>query len=463
MLFRATPLAALVFAGSLALAVSPAAAHTNQAVQCGQTLTHSVKLTKDLVNCPGDGLVIGADGITVDLNGHTVDGVVTQTDCPQGPPQPGAGILNHGAYDGVTIKNGSVRQFNNGVAAGSDTSGMSDGRAHHLTVRDNRFGGISLGSGAGAAATADNRIDHNLVSGTSCGPGIKLNTGQANLITDNRVKDSAGIVVCCGEATDGNVVARNWVSGGQGFGILVFFSGNSRVVENRLSDVGEGILVSGGSSNALVKDNAIVRAQGAGIVVESCCPEGPDGPTEPDVPTDVQITDNTFTKVADGIILFETNRAVVRRNSVLGSGMFGDPTTLGFGIWLDGVSDSVVDHNWVLGSRGPAISVGAAPDEDPSALVPTGNVVSMNAALSRDKDGIRVVAAAVDTTVERNSASGNGGDGINVQSPSTTITRNSANRNADYGIEAVPDAIDGGGNHARGNGNPAQCIGITCN
>jgi hypothetical protein len=72
----------------MALAVSPAAAHTNQAVQCGQTLTHSVKLTKDLVNCRGDGLVIGADGITVDLNGHTVDGVVTETECPPRAARP---------------------------------------------------------------------------------------------------------------------------------------------------------------------------------------------------------------------------------------------------------------------------------------------------------------------------------------------------------------------------------------
>ena len=140
MLSRSIAVAAFILAGSLALAVSPAAAHSTTNVQCGQTLTHSVKLANNLVNCPGDGLAIGADGITVDLNGHTVDGVVTQTDCPQGPPEPGAGI-NIGAYDGVTIKDGAVQQFNNGIAAGGDTDGMSDSRVHHLTVRDNRFGG----------------------------------------------------------------------------------------------------------------------------------------------------------------------------------------------------------------------------------------------------------------------------------------------------------------------------------
>ncbi len=33
--------------------------------------------------------------------------------------------------------------------------------------------------------------------------------------------------------------------------------------------------------------------------------------------------------------------------------------------------------------------------------------------------------------------------------------------NADLGIEA-PDAIDGGGNRASGNGNPLQCVGVAC-
>jgi len=44
----------------------------------------------------------------------------------------------------------------------------------------------------------------------------------------------------------------------------------------------------------------------------------------------------------------------------------------------------------------------------------------------------------------------------------TTVTRNIANHNHDLGIEAVPGVIDGGGNHAAGNGNPAQCVNIDC-
>jgi hypothetical protein len=36
-------------------------------------------------------------------------------------------------------------------------------------------------------------------------------------------------------------------------------------------------------------------------------------------------------------------------------------------------------------------------------------------------------------------------------------------RNTDLGIEAVPGVIDGGGNIAHHNGDPRQCINISCN
>jgi hypothetical protein len=42
------------------------------------------------------------------------------------------------------------------------------------------------------------------------------------------------------------------------------------------------------------------------------------------------------------------------------------------------------------------------------------------------------------------------------------VTVNTANDNTDLGIEAVPGVIDGGGNKASGNGNPAQCLNVRC-
>jgi len=43
-------------------------------VGCGDTITTDTTLDSDLVNCPNNGIVIGANNITLDLNGHTIDG-----------------------------------------------------------------------------------------------------------------------------------------------------------------------------------------------------------------------------------------------------------------------------------------------------------------------------------------------------------------------------------------------------
>ena len=91
------------------------------------------------------------------------------------------------------------------------------------------------------------------------------------------------------------------------------------------------------------------------------------------------------------------------------------------------------------------------------AAVVTGNRTWDNAG-----DGVLVGSSARRATIRDNFSKGNGDDGIDVDAAGTTVTRNKANVNADLGIEAVPGVIDGGGNKANGNGNPAQCVNVSC-
>src|SRR5712691_10064099 len=74
-------------------------------VHCGQVLTRDTVLRRDLVDCPGDGLVIGADEITLDLGGHTISGRGADGS---------VGIKNAG-HDGDTIRNGAINRFGRGV------------------------------------------------------------------------------------------------------------------------------------------------------------------------------------------------------------------------------------------------------------------------------------------------------------------------------------------------------------
>src|SRR5687768_3995804 len=103
MLSRMT-VSALALAATLAFLASPAAATH---VQCGDVITQDTTLDSDLVDCPGDGVVIGASDITLDLAGHTIDGT--------GPGAAGHGVRNAGA-DNVTVTNGRIQQFQRAVS-----------------------------------------------------------------------------------------------------------------------------------------------------------------------------------------------------------------------------------------------------------------------------------------------------------------------------------------------------------
>ena len=87
------------------LVVTPPAAEARAAVQCGQRIKHSITLGRNLNNCRGDGLVVRANNITINLNGHTVDGRGRRSS---------AGVRIAG-FHGVTVTGGVIRQFGRGI------------------------------------------------------------------------------------------------------------------------------------------------------------------------------------------------------------------------------------------------------------------------------------------------------------------------------------------------------------
>ncbi|MBA2523047.1 MAG: hypothetical protein H0V25_06900, partial [Solirubrobacterales bacterium] len=90
------------------IALSRADAAAKQ-LSCGDTITTDTILESDLLDCPNNGIVIGADDITLDLNGHRIDGDGTElADCPKNTFCD-VGVLDD-RYDGVKIKGGSTRE-----------------------------------------------------------------------------------------------------------------------------------------------------------------------------------------------------------------------------------------------------------------------------------------------------------------------------------------------------------------
>src|SRR2546426_9983193 len=81
-----------------AVGASPALA---QHVSCGQVITHNTHVKNDLLDCPGDGLVIGASNVKLDLGGHTIDGDNNAT---------AYGINNKGGFYNVKCENCTLQQ-----------------------------------------------------------------------------------------------------------------------------------------------------------------------------------------------------------------------------------------------------------------------------------------------------------------------------------------------------------------
>src|SRR5215210_1824610 len=108
-----------VTAALLAANVDPAFADT---LACGQVITANTVLENDLLDCPGDGIVIGADGITLDLNGHTVSAAACEAECVEH-----VGIANTAGYDRVRILDGTISGFTtNASLIGASDNTLAD-------------------------------------------------------------------------------------------------------------------------------------------------------------------------------------------------------------------------------------------------------------------------------------------------------------------------------------------------
>lgn len=215
---RLAPAAALVVAllGTL-LVGTASAAH----VSCGQTITQNTVLDGDVGPCPNGGIVIGADNITLDLNGHTVFGVATGGD--------GLGVeLNN--RSGVTVRNGRVTLFDAGVVI----AGGARNTVTRILAQDN-IGSALAGVGDGIAVfdSSGNTIQQNVVRHNGPFSGISLvgdadnNVIDSNLAQDNNIDSSPNVnedmgIRVEGRGADNNTVTNNSVVGSGLDGIIVF-------------------------------------------------------------------------------------------------------------------------------------------------------------------------------------------------------------------------------------------------
>jgi parallel beta-helix repeat protein len=206
-------IASVIIASVLALS-SPTAppAASAQAVTCGDTITQSLKLTADIGPCSEDGIIIGADNITLDCNGHTVSGSGSGF---------GTGIKVSADISGVTIKNCQVTSFGGSGFTVFGSNNVLRGN----TATDN--GGDGFYIATANSKLLDNTAENNGISG------FFLEGGSNIKLLDNTAENNGAFGFSLLESTNNNL-KRNTATNNQRDGFFLSDTSiNNSLIRNK--------------------------------------------------------------------------------------------------------------------------------------------------------------------------------------------------------------------------------------
>jgi hypothetical protein len=191
----------------------------NASVSCGEVIKQSVKLTSNL-DCKTDGIIIGEDGITVDLNGHTISGPGVSTSK--------VGLMLSDQDDVNIVGPGIVQNFQAGIL----NTGGQDNKISAVTFTQNQIGSFNTGS-------ANTAIEDNLFFSNNIGVASHSSTASKLITNLFKSNDLAGVTFV-NSAT--NEVSFNTI---QGSVSGLFFDGQSsdntvnanNILDNRGVDI----------------------------------------------------------------------------------------------------------------------------------------------------------------------------------------------------------------------------------
>lgn len=258
----------------LATAGAPATGHAAiDALTCGAVITTDVRLSANLVDCPGPALVVGAPGVTIDLAGHVLDGTGT-----------GPGIDNNAGHDGVTIRDGAIQGFSQGIdmveadgarvldvllrdnALGITASRTERALFARVVARDNSFAGVEVflmerlvmrrstvtGSGHGGIidrATYDSRYVDNLMSDNEF-YGLHLDSSMNAVVVGNTAHSNHLDGIRLGFRVDSARLDRNRAIGNGANGFAIEEPGNALRSNFAIGNEGIGISAPSGTIDA---------------------------------------------------------------------------------------------------------------------------------------------------------------------------------------------------------------------
>jgi len=215
---------------------------------CGATVTGDLELQHDLA-CAGDGLLVGADGVTINLNGHTIMGPNTATS---------VGIRVGGRSDIIIKGDGTVEDFQTGILIENSMHVTVEG----LRVLHNGHKDSAADSSAGIAVVASThvRVKENTAWNNGNAGIFLMGSSQVRIvgnIAGGSHHDGIELVQSHHNEIEGNLAAQNVASNGCGINLV---DSNFNVIkENRIEDNKLSGIQLGGSSRNVIRENELAR------------------------------------------------------------------------------------------------------------------------------------------------------------------------------------------------------------
>ena len=225
--------------------------------ECGDTLVASRTLSGvDPITttvCPGDGLVVEGNNLTLDLGGHTI----------QGGPSSGVGVVVDG-LSSSDIRGGTVSGFEFGI------QGFEVRSSHISSLRllDNRGVGLDL-----CCQSTANVIEHLLIEGGGLAVRINDSGRGGSTLRSMTIRHTEGIVASGGIPESegltppGNVLVNNRIEDTRGDGMVVRGFRNIIARNVVIRSAGDGIVIAQFGNNT-VNNNQVTFSGGHGLRFE---------------------------------------------------------------------------------------------------------------------------------------------------------------------------------------------------
>ena len=187
-------------------------------------VSESFTLADDMT-CAGDGMVIVADNITVDLGGHTLTGPGMGPQTWPLPQLDSVGV-RVGGHTGVTVRNGKTTAFSTGIYF----IDMVSSSIESVTTLRNRFGFYIHASQK--ITVKDSDVEFNIY-------GLHLQNSDDCVLVNN-------------------LLARQTYNSPGGYGLYLYASSRNRVTDNTIdSNINWGIWFSDAKENVIFHNNVV--------------------------------------------------------------------------------------------------------------------------------------------------------------------------------------------------------------